>query len=337
MILLNKQDEIAIGKLKSQFFKGTLYKECFYCGSSDVINAHSIQNNRILSKISKNGHVLSVEYGMEDMILKPELKEIGKKKASTFTGFCNFHDTEIFQPIELQDYETENRKQEYLFAYRALSKEFHAKKTGINIFNKILNMSKDELKELQEYCGLPKKEINKEFLKPPLEGTKDSIEELKSLRIRMNKNLDNEKHYKIMTNVIKFPKEHHIAVSSSFFIGHDVEGNVINDLIRFKNVKPLFLTIFPQNGNTYILFSYLKNDKNYFDFIENQIMNKDLEKKKTIISNILAINVENIFFSPKLWNNINTENKERFISLFRDTVIERPSTSFVDPNINIFI
>lgn len=334
---MSKQDEIAIGKLKSHFFKGTLYKECFYCGSSDVINAHSIQNNKILSKLSKDGYVLSIEYGMEDMIFKPELKEIGKKKASTFNGFCDFHDTEIFKPIEIQNYEIGNKEQEYLFAYRALAKEFYAKKTGLNIFNKILNMSKDELTELQEYCGLPKNDINKEILEAPLEGTKDSTEELESLRIRMNKNLDNEKYYKIMTNVITFPKEYNIAVSSSFFISHDLEGNMINDLIRFKNVKPLFLTIFPQDGNTYILFSYLKNDKNYFDFIEKQIMNKNLEKKKIIISNILAINAENIFLSPDQWDKRGNENKKRFISLFKDTVIERPPTSLVDPNINIFI
>src|SRR5690606_27172758 len=89
-----------------------------------IIKAHSIQKASILQKISRNQHVYSFSSEMGDLIksggvLKPKL--IGINNASTFTGFCNYHDTETFKPIETNTIEIIN-EHIFLISYRSLCK-----------------------------------------------------------------------------------------------------------------------------------------------------------------------------------------------------------------------
>jgi hypothetical protein len=48
------------------------------------------------------------------------------RAASTFTGFCNRHDTELFRPLESRGF-TATTEQCLLLAYRAVCRELYAK------------------------------------------------------------------------------------------------------------------------------------------------------------------------------------------------------------------
>jgi hypothetical protein len=61
-----------------------------------------------------------------------QFKLIGVNKASTFTGFCQRHDTELFRPLETEPF-TASKEQLFLLAYRALSKEVYAKRFAIRM------------------------------------------------------------------------------------------------------------------------------------------------------------------------------------------------------------
>ncbi|WP_052350691.1 hypothetical protein [Paenibacillus gorillae] len=123
----------------------SLWKGCFHSDSncsSEIVKAHSIQNNRILNRISQDGLVLQFNVEFEDSLVS-EMKKEGRKKATTFTGFCGYHDAKLFSPIENFDYQIGNKEQEIIFAYRALAKEFHAKQTCLKITQNILNFIND--------------------------------------------------------------------------------------------------------------------------------------------------------------------------------------------------
>lgn len=336
-----KELEIAVSKLRSQLKKENIHDKCFYKNcSSSTITAHSIQNNKILDKISRNGKVKKFDFGPTEDGIKAKVVEEGRGKASTFTGFCNYHDTEIFKPIELYNYEKGNREQEYLFAYRALAKEYHAKKSLLNIFEDFLSLSNKKYLKLRDYCGLSNK-IKKEkidlMFKMQLEGTKDSLELLDGYKKAMNINLNRERYYKIESQTIEFEKEYHIAVSSMFFIEYDMNGKQINDIDKYQNMNPTFLTIIPQNGKTYVIISYFKTDRSYLSFIESQITEKSKEYQKTILSNMIAIYAENVFLSPTKWENLSKEERNNYLELFSDTIINRDDNLLVNPGIDIFI
>jgi hypothetical protein len=98
-----------------------------------IVRAHTLQKSGSLSTISVNRHVYGLEEGgMPDDNGYPPFKLIGVNEASTFTGFCQRHDTELFQPLEMKPFTT-SKEQFFLLAYRALSKEVYAKRFALRI------------------------------------------------------------------------------------------------------------------------------------------------------------------------------------------------------------
>jgi len=123
--------EIEFKKNLSIMKREASLKQCIW-GEDDasdckgrIIKAHSIQRSKILTKIADNGKVqfFSVHGGEDSPSTILDFE--GIKKFSTFTGFCEKHDKEIFQPIEDLKFSA-TTEQKYIFAYRAAAKEYHA-------------------------------------------------------------------------------------------------------------------------------------------------------------------------------------------------------------------
>lgn len=73
--------------------------------SGVIKGAHTIQNNRILDKISDDGHVYHFKNTSSRSGVVASLDKISRNKASTFFGFCDYHDSALFKEIELFDYQ----------------------------------------------------------------------------------------------------------------------------------------------------------------------------------------------------------------------------------------
>ena len=110
---------------------------------NEFIAAHSIQKSGQLKSIAEDGHVyrLSADYS----ILKstggiPTPKKIGVNHASTFAGFCKYHDNELFKPID-QEALAPNHKQIALYAYRCVCREFFVKVNAVRAMENLQNHS----------------------------------------------------------------------------------------------------------------------------------------------------------------------------------------------------
>jgi len=329
--------------------KECLFKECFHkddnC-SSRVIKAHSIQKNKFLKNISINGEVISFNSVNYNKGFKVKMKEIGKSKASTFTGFCKYHDSNIFTRIENKDkdYEKHNKEQEFLFAYRSLAWFYYIKRTNYNQYKKAYSIYKNkEEKNIQKYFNVDPPYSDK-FLfertnlnKLNMEGELTTVKELEILRTSMNINLDRRKFHKIVTRIIEFNNATPIALSSIVYIEYDMTGNLINDYCnKGKKLQPVFLSVFPQKRKTYILISYLKNNKNTFSFFDEQIINQSILKQKIIFSNIIICYIENFFMSPDYWNSMSEHLKRKINTLYNQTMNTVGKQLICDEELNIF-
>ena len=118
--------------MRSQLNKGYCSHPDAGCGkcSDRVIKAHTVQRRGGLAAIAEGGHVISTESAGRD-IFKNDGRfipsKVGLRSASTFMGFCNQHDTEMFRPVETQSVEL-NPKALFLLAFRAISYELYMKK-----------------------------------------------------------------------------------------------------------------------------------------------------------------------------------------------------------------
>lgn len=112
-------------------------KECYldFCNNRSI-NSHSFQKNGVLSSISdENKEVYSTYLPAVTFYEEPEdnyLFNVHINKASIFKGFCNEHDTRLFDPIEKGN--TRNIE-EYIFlnAFRGLAyTHLHEKEVRIS-------------------------------------------------------------------------------------------------------------------------------------------------------------------------------------------------------------
>lgn len=105
---------------------------------NEIISAHSIQNKGQLNLISEKGHVycLSADVSiLKKTDGKPLPKKTGIGKASTFYGFCKYHDNSLFEVIDNFPLGPD-KKQIALYAYRCICKELYVKENAIAVLDK---------------------------------------------------------------------------------------------------------------------------------------------------------------------------------------------------------
>lgn len=248
-----------------------------------VSAAHSIQNNGILSRIASNGHVMT--FSRESLGF--EGKEIGKKLASIFWGFCNNHDA-IFSPIEIQPY-SGSSEQHFLYAYRAFVVSAHKKNEASNFID----------------YG---------------DQYKSDIEENKKI---FDKAILSRDYNIIETGVIELPAEYPIAVSSSFYLDFDFNGNPINH--SDERMENIYVTVFPDVKRFIVIISYFKEDRHLYGDLVNQI--KLRNKLKSDITVLLAAHTENIYFEPEYFSLFIANQAESIEKLFIEAQFDfQPNT-----------
>ena len=311
---------IKMNKMRNE----TSFNECIHkdkdCSKS-ISKAHSIQNKGILDKLSRLGDVMAIDFSKVSSDNGFRLREVGRGKASTFTGFCNTHDSDIFRPIEHCDYMENNKEQNFLFAYRSFGLSYYERYSAY----KLIKASQKS----KEYKS-------NHILEQKLALYDIQLKIVDKIKIIMNTNLDNKRYDRITTDLLIWPGEYGIAATSMFFISKDNEGNTINKTNGY--MSPLFFTIFPQLGTTYVLIGYFTKDKWMYQFVKDQIVTSGVEEQKIIISNLIATYIENIFIAPEYWDNLPVNTKEKYYQICNSIIGGRkPITLTTYRNFNLFI
>jgi len=115
------------------------------CGDK-YIKAHSIQKSGLLKKIARNNHVYRGDSSYGGLIksngeVNFKLKSINK--VSTFKGFCNLHDSSLFEPIDSNKFQ-ETKEQAFLYAYRSICRELFVKENAVNSAKEFIRISSDK-------------------------------------------------------------------------------------------------------------------------------------------------------------------------------------------------
>ena len=103
-----------------------------------IVMAHSISKSTGLNPILRDNHVYTFIPTQAKLLksggkIEPSL--IGVNKASTFPGFCSFHDSSTFRPIDTQEFNF-SRQYVFLMTYRSVCRELYAKEAHLNELDK---------------------------------------------------------------------------------------------------------------------------------------------------------------------------------------------------------
>ena len=325
----NKDLQIELSKEISSFYRECNFRECVFPDQSScsekVIKAHSIQKNKILNYIAENGMVISSD--MKKTLFTKEFEEIGINSASTFFGFCNYHDTNIFSEIENKEY-AGSIEQNFLHAYRACALEYVKKKVSVCFYKKAMKKYKYNPYELMFY-----KKLN-----GALWGVKDYYSILEQLSNELIKPKDKRNFDIISSKIFQLPYESLLAVNACFSIEYDFQENLINDLTdTSKRPAPIFLNIFPNDGITFILFSWLSEDWETYKSIISKLETFTSIQIEIFFSNLIICHCEKFFISPSKYSQMPKKIRRLFVLQYMNTLMKDFEIDYISRRgINLF-
>lgn len=304
----------------SSLYKTSKFKKCFHpdqesCGNK-IIKAHAIQNNKILSELSVEGKVIMTHYRPDRPFEYAHL--YGRKQATTFSGFCNYHDQEVFKDIEIKDFNGEE-KQLFLYAYRAFVSEYYKKITDLK-FSSNFSQSIDYIKSLEK-------------------GQQMAIYDFSEKKLEFNNALKNKNYDCLINEVWEFNKEINFAACGYYAPTTDLKGNIIQDLSKDKIVSHIYYNVFPGKDKSFVLLSWLRSNGDIlFDF-KRQYSELNIKEKENYISNLVINNTDNIVIKPSAWDKLREDQKEVFGMFWIRMILEHENElgSMIDqPGVNLF-
>ena len=328
------QHEIPIGKLLKEVHVTEKVGSCLHPEASDqncsnrIIKAHTIQRAGGLRTIAENGHVVSGKRGFEKIFkndgeLVPDLIGIGD--ASTFMGFCSFHDNSLFEPIESHAYSLDHEAA-FLLAFRALAYEYLTKKNSIR--------SIELQREMDRGKDFPTQGAIQQSLHVFLAGSLRGLQDLRNWKSDYDqrfreKNYGSAPHYAVeFEGVLPF------VCSGAFHPEVDFHGNRLQIISRgnatFEHVCVNVSAVGPKS---FIAFGWTGAKGGPAErFVESFRAVTSSEKANAAL--ILAVEqLENTYFTPSWWNALTASSRNHLIERMRSGIgfrSIRPNTTYQD-------
>lgn len=313
--------------IKAGRFKHCIHPDQNEC-SENIIKAHSIQHNKILNNLSRDGMLIMFNYDFNnnnDFFINYKL--IGKKNSTTFTGFCGKHDKITFQPIEDENFVGDD-KQNFLFAYKAFAYEFHKKLEQLNAYQVRFKTKPSLATDLDFYLNYY--------------GVELGLNDLVYYKEIFDKSIIENDYSKIETFIIKFKGSSKIAVCTGFILEYDLLGSkLIIDELSLERQKLIFLNLFPQNDETFVLFSWLKEDTEHYINFKNQLLGASEKHQISILNNLIPSYSQNTVINPEFFDKLTDIEKDNLTKVFNYNFDDNnydliKKNLIIDSNYNLF-
>ena len=286
----------AMEKMRASMEKCCLYPDQTSC-KGKIKEAHALQNNKIISLLAGSEHHVYMLNAKTKPILVPlengevipivEVSRTSANDATTETCFCDLHDNIAFAAIEkgAPDFD-DSEEMKFVYAYKAFIFEYYKQTMGMKIFRRCYktNPKAFQSKEsvaIYRMLQLKEKEfepIKKHFDSEILAGT----------------------HSGIFTCVVKIPEQIKFADYAFIAPSYDMNG------YRIRHTKKgvmhrIALTIFPEQGKSWLLMSCLEGEKKIYEKFFKQMQEASVQKLKFYLNMVLLLFSENMVLSPDLW------------------------------------
>lgn len=318
-------------RLTALVAKGATIKDCSHPLKEEcrlpIKNAHSLQRQGSLKLLEKTNNGNAYIYCHTERQINQkyhflDLKPIGRKDASTFFGFCDFHDTELFKVIENDPEVTDINNDEHCFlhTYRSFSHSYHRKYEEYKLFT---STEPEVLEYLNKAYG---KDISK-----VIQGVKLAIEDLEIPKKRLDDLLINKKYDGLEYFCYEYPYRCPVACAGVTTPGHFKNGEIFNlsesGGVKYSNI---FTTVLPFKERTVIVFAAFPDDEQAKRYLEefDEISN-ELEFQKYLSFHIIN-NMENVYISPKFYDRKDYKWRQSYCELIN--IISNRYTPYIKFN-----
>ncbi len=296
---------------------GHKIKECLHPEAPDnceggIIKAHTVQKSGSLRKIAEKSHVLTPTI---DINFNFSMEKIGINKASTFTGFCKFHDNKLFAPIEDRPLEL-NRRHAFLLAYRCLSKELYNKRRNIEIdISNNLNNSK-----VASLIG----EADRSFKA----DTSRALETDMSVFDKMQNAIKKHNYRETKYFAFEIDTVPEIMCSGVTNANYDFNKTKLQDVAGSDPLELISLSLLPYSNHGVAVFAWYGKSKVNRKLIDSLISLSNKHILDAIVRFIFHY-FENFFVAPSWWNQL-PDNKKHSLSKRFESSFDPKTFPYVD-------
>jgi hypothetical protein len=267
-----------------------------------VVKAHSLQRSGSLSRLAVDGHVYGLDAkGMpDDRGIFPFVR-IGLNRASTFTGFCQRHDTEMFAPLETKPF-TAKKEQLFLLAYRAVAKEAFAKRFGIRMLP-ILRLADVGKEPFEQYLVQEQLYQHEQLQSLSLRDLETTMKDYAA--IYRSGDFDRMSAYVVFAD-----RKIGFATSGGVHPEFDFEGNSLEALASTDRLDQLTYSAIPfDDGSVFAFVWDWKAGKSCIRLMQSldRFSNDDLANA---LIRMTFEHFENTFADPRWWESLTPQERD---------------------------
>lgn len=328
MASINKTPQQRFREVMQHYKRTGRITECF-CHDQDackgtIKQSHSIQRNGRLSIIEGevNGNKLLytfTEMVSDELNLYKSLRPIGKAEASTFFGFCDFHDSSLFAKIENQPFDNSDEHC-FMHSYRSFAHSYHRKKEELKAYTTD-----------SEYTRL----IPPNVLFGMIRSAEVGVREITECKHKIDALLEAKDFGGLEYFTLVLPRKFPIACSSIISPPFSYKNKPMNNHGNpYEAYSQIMLTVLPDHDETIIILACFPDDAKAIDFMDELDDLYPVQREKAI-SSIMISCAENTFFAPAVWNQLAANGQKNLCTELQQSA-KSNSKSFVHSKINFF-
>jgi hypothetical protein len=283
---------------------GRCLEPSMQCGEP-AIHAHSIQNRQTIALLEADNHVMAWQPRFSQAGPEIALRRVGRNDASTFAGFCNQHDAELFRPLDTKPLDSADREQLFLLAYRGITCELHAIMAGV--------VQLQSLYKARTARGADSPDVSSPAGQKAVEQMLLSWATWR-YRFRyydeplLNQSFDGVEH-----DVIDINDQAPCLAASSFITLKDVP--VDEDLVGVAiNILPVSET------RTVAAFAYAKKDQGVVRTALDRVLGSSGDLQKYELSKLVLSRMSNVLISPRHFDRWGAARAKKITDAFVRTV-----------------
>ncbi|RMP71524.1 SEC-C motif protein [Pseudomonas syringae pv. atrofaciens] len=300
-------------KLERQDFEEQTKKRSKICSAvslgdglctKKIVQAHTISKSSSLKQISNQGHVIGIKASISELVSTNgvmELKSVGINEASTFTGFCSYHDKHIFAPLEDESIVLSD-EQLFLLAYRPISRELYAKNENILTAEFLKSTDRGTPVEMQQIIQMV---ANGHGL-----GASIAVGELENIKAEMDSILLRRDFSDMNHFVIELSDIPNILVSGSTQPEFDFSGARLQRFGRHQDpMSHLIYNAISYDNKGCFVFSWINSHDDICQKFIDSLLGLGDDAISTALVKYCYTFCENTWASPSWWRSIEDSSR----------------------------
>ncbi len=298
-----------------------------------IIKAHTIQRSGRLTSIAEKGHVYQFKANSA-FFTKGDLSPclVGINDATTFTGFCNYHDTLLFKEVENEGIVV-TPKTALIFSYRAVCSELFKKQFQLST----LSIDKALDKGMSEFDQI----IHQNFMSSFETGLKAGVSNLEFTKLNYESMMRSEDFSKSLYYAVIINKNPEIMCCwAAQMILKDFNNHTIMTHAQATDVSEYYegvtLTIVDYEVDKgLILFSWVSEQLFILKFIQSLSILNDNEIVHAVLRFLFEY-LETSAMSPVWWKSLPDSAKKKVSNRFYTSLIRHGKhNSLLDDGLRI--